>query len=147
MANYDATSHGVAAEDADLWHALGDSPTDDQITDFAIEREFTADNASDFRKYSEPMLEWFHANKPTLQEWRAHEQPAVEDWVAENYTFIDYLKGDFHLFDILFVILGLATAFGLVSRHTAELQESAREHLQAERQTKEAPGHQALDQF
>ena len=93
------------------------------------------------------MLEWFHANKPTLQEWRAHEQPAVEDWVAENYTFIDYLKGDFHLFDILFVILGLATAFGLVSRHTAELQESAREHLQAERQTKEAPGHQALDQF
>lgn len=119
---------------ANRWKELGANPTDDQINDFALDNDVDVQSAAEFRETVVPDLEWLAEPGRTADEWR--ERGAGE--VAEAYTFVDHLQVDFHMFDILFVLLGLGTAFGLVSRHTTEMQVEARAKIRADREAEAA---------
>lgn len=123
------------------WKELGANPTDDQVNDFALDNDVDVQSAAEFREVVAPNLEWLAEPGRTADEWR--ERNAGD--LAEAYTFVDHLKADFHPFDILFVLLGLGTAFGLVSRHTMEMQREARAQIRAEREAEAAAQQEAAE--
>ena len=130
--------HAEIAQDAKDWAALGAAPTDEQIEKYVLDHNYDADSIETFRAELLPMIEWFRDEQPSLEQWRDRQRGELEEYFANEYSFVAYLKEDFHLFDIVFVILGLATAFGLVSRHTTDLQVAARQELRAEREAEQA---------
>ena len=88
-----------------------------------------------------PQMRWFLDNKPTLEQWRAN----MVDAMQSHFTFLDYLKEDFKAIDLLFAFLGIATAFGMVSKATmahrmalAQMQIDARRAARGEAKGDEA---------
>lgn len=122
--------------DAKDWASLGKSPSDEQVDSFVLDHGYEAANAAAFRHGWAKQLEWLTANTPDAPQWHEHCAAVA----AADYPFVDYLKEDFHLFDILFVGLGLATAYSLVMRHTQALQVAAGQQLRAAREAGEAEG-------
>jgi len=119
------------------WAKLGNAPTDGQILDFVKEHQLDITEVKEFRADVVPELQWFLDTKPTLEQWRSR----AVDSMMEHASFVEYLKEDFHPADILFAFLGIATAFGMVSKATmmhrmvvAQLQIEAR---RASRQAKD----------
>jgi hypothetical protein len=109
---------------APSWVALGDQPTDAQVRAWAKEQGIRIESARAFREEESQELHWLDAHKPTLDEWREHVREEIT-----SVSFVDHLQEDFHPLDILFAILGIATAFGLVSRRTTEMQVAARQAI------------------
>jgi hypothetical protein len=121
--------HAEQAKDAKDWVALGADVSDEQVKTFIAEHGYEGPPA-DFRREMAPKLVTMAREQPSLEQWR-------EDIRKEFFgaaSFFDYLREDFHLADILFVVLGIASAFGLVSKATAELRVAARQQLRAERE-------------
>jgi hypothetical protein len=125
-----AEMHESYARQAADWIALGASPTPQQIQQFAEQHDLEFTSAAEFaRKNGEPRA-IFAQRKPTLEQWR-------EQWRAEfsdGRSFVDYLKGDIQPMNILFVLLGIASAFGLVQKATVAMRVAARQALRAERE-------------
>ena len=63
-----------------------------------------------FYEFEEPNLRWVAQNDPTYQEWMQHSMGAMEDM-----SVVDAIKMSFGLFDWLFLLLGVITAFRLGS--------------------------------
>jgi len=122
-------AHQEMATDAEKWAALEDKASDDAVSKFILDRGYDYDEVAVFRQEIVPDLVAFHETKPSLEDWR----DSVTAEVVNEASFIESLKADFHPLDLLFVGLGIASAFGLVSRHTAELQVEARRQLRDER--------------
>jgi len=123
--------------DAEAWAALGDSPSDDEVEEFALARDFDVDDAAELREEHAPYLESFIKEQPTREEWVESRRENIEAYMAENFTFMDYLRVEFSILDIVFAGLGLATAFGMVHKRTVELHREAREQLRVERAAQE----------
>ncbi len=66
-------------------------------------------------------LRSFAARKPSLEQWRDE----VAAQFRDEASFVDYLREDFHPFDVLFVVLGVITAFGMLSKATVTLRAAA----------------------
>ena len=108
--------------DAAAWVALGDAPTAAQIRDFARDRDFVFTTPEEFARDAGARLRWIDTTKPDLAQWREHESEEI----TSRASFVDYLKEDFRPVDVLFVLLGVASAFGFVSRATTRLRVEAR---------------------
>jgi len=134
--------HEGIGEDVKAWAALGDAPTDEQIETFALDRGYEVDSVEEFRELSLPMIEWYRDNQPSLEQWRSHQRDVIASSLANEFSFVDYLKADLHIFDVLFLILGLGTAFYLVSNHTSDLKSAAHDQLRAERRAAEEAEHE-----
>lgn len=130
VAQIDASAHAERGKDAADWVALGEQPTPEQVRTFAFEHGYDRQDPQTFASEVGEHLRRFHAEKPTLEQMR--EQVVVE--IVENTSFIEYLKDKFHPFDVVFVLLGIASAFGLVSRATQQLNMAALEKVLAERE-------------
>ena len=125
-------------KEAEAWRALGDNATDEQVEAFAIKNDYDVEDAADFRTNHAPRLESFFSDKPTRtadlsEDERDILRMRMLSMMSDTFPFTAYLQRDFHLVDILFAALGLATAFGIVQRRTDELRAAAREALRAER--------------
>lgn len=129
---------GELQTDADAWAALGGSPSDEQVSAFALEHGYEVEDAAEFRRECVPDLAWIHANKPSAEQWREYKRAALAERLTNEVGFVDYLGKNFHLFDLLFVGLGVAAALSLVIRHTQALQAAARQQLRAERNAEAA---------
>lgn len=99
---------------SEAWAKLGNAPSDEQILDFVKEHDLDVRDVQEFKSDVAPQLQWFLDNKPTQQQWIDH----TVDSMMVHASFLDYLKNDFHPADILFAFLGIATAFGMVSKAT-----------------------------
>ena len=126
---------------SETWAKLGSAPTDEQIRDFVKEHQLDVADVKEFRADVVPELQWFLDTKPTLEQWRSR----AVDSMMEHASFVDYLKADFQPADILFAFLGIATAFGMVSKATmahrmalAQLQIDARRAARGEAKGDEA---------
>jgi hypothetical protein len=124
----------TARVDAEAWVALGASPSDDAVEKYALDHDFDVDSAAELRNEFAPDMERFIAEQPSRDEWFESNRSVVEAFMAENFTFVDYLRDGFSIVDMLFVGLGLATAFGMVQKRTLELQAEARQQLRDERE-------------
>lgn len=123
--------HAERERDAADWVALGDAPTADQVQAYVEGHGFDADDMTQFAAEEGPELRRFAAENLTLEQWRDQ----VRERFVSGFSFVEYLQDDFHPADILFVLLGIASAFGLVSNHTTKLHVAVRE---AERKRREA---------
>ena len=66
---------------------------------------------ADFREYVEPELLAMAENPPSFEEWQAGSMQSLEDlspWAM--------MMEDFGILDILFIFLGIGTAFRLASQ-------------------------------
>tara|TARA_R110002096_G_scaffold16264_54_gene55788 strand:+ start:1030 stop:1782 length:753 start_codon:yes stop_codon:yes gene_type:complete len=129
-----ALSYDETRTDAEAWAKLGDSPSDEAVEEFALDHNFDVDNAAQLRSEFGPDLDRFAAEQPSREVWTESKRTIVEESIAENFTFMDYLREDFNLFDILFIGLGIATAFGMVHKHTLALQVEARQNMRGDPQ-------------
>ena len=130
-AQLDSSAHQERAQDAADWIALGEQPTAEQVRAFAAAHRYAVEDTASFAREEGARLRQFAAEKPSLDQWR--EQVRVD--VTSGASFVTFLQDDFHPADILFVLLGVASAFGLVSKATVQLQVAAR---QAAREQREA---------
>lgn len=121
-------------KDAADWVALGAEPTAEQIRTFAEGHEYDFTTRDEFLRVEGELLRQFHAAQPTLDQWRDQ----IRGQITAEASFVDYLKDDFHPADLLFAGLGIASAFGLVSKATARLRLIARQVARAEREAAEA---------
>ena len=127
-----APHYETARTDAEAWVALGDTPSDDAVVEFALDHDFDVDDADELRSQFAPGMEKFMKEQPSREEWLEWNRADVEGFFAENFTFMDYLRDDFNVWDLLFLGLGIATAFGMVHKHTIALQVEARRELRSE---------------
>ena len=105
-------------EDARL--LVSGSGSDIFIRRFMVERGYTfaTDPASvskaelaDFREYVEPELRNMALNPPDFEEWQARSSESLDE-----LSPLAMMREDFGIFDILFVLLGIGTAFRLGSQ-------------------------------
>ncbi|MCA8942852.1 MAG: hypothetical protein KDB80_09865 [Planctomycetes bacterium] len=97
--------------DAEAWQALGESPDEDAIATFMIEREWNVDmTAAQFREYVGPGLADAAANKPSFDDWGSR--------MAAEVDVFDAISTDLHPLDLLWVILGIGTAYQIVMRRS-----------------------------
>jgi len=121
--------YDTLAADAKGWAALGSNPSSDAVRTYMAEYGYEGLTPSEFREGAGVMLETFAAVNPPRE---AFGEPLAEAFAP---TFLDVVTGQNGkdmLFDLLFVALGIGTAFGLVMKHTTELR------LQARRAAREA---------
>ena len=117
------------------WAKLGAAPTDVQIRAFVKEQGIEVTDPTEFRTFVVPHMRWFLDNEPTLEQWRGNMVEAAQS----QFTFVDYLKADFKPIDLLFAFLGIATAFGMVSKATMTHRMAvAQVQIEARRATRQA---------
>lgn len=103
---------------------LGADPTDDQLRQMLNDRqlmgappiEFTPQDIADFREYQVPEIEAFGASQPSQEEWSANKRAQIESYVQASGGITGFVREDLGPIDLLFLFLGLSTAFGLVSK-------------------------------
>ncbi len=71
---------------------------------------------AEFREYSVPELTEFSAKEPGYEEWSKGQREWIEFQVAESGGTLGLVKEELGPIDILFLVLGIATAFGMVSK-------------------------------
>ncbi len=93
--------------DIDAFAQLGDTPTDDQIETFIMERGIDQ-TVEEFRANSEAFLREGAANPMTFEEWGEE--------AASQVNVFEAVSNGLGPLDLLFAGLGVATAFGIVMR-------------------------------
>lgn len=115
------------------WKALGETPTEDEFDAFAVEFGIDVADAAEFRTTVLPELV------------KLEEHGSFDAWLdAKVSAFVDEaprteaLKNSFEFLDIIFLLLGVGTAFGMVAKHTEDLKLARRQELRALRDEEEA---------
>jgi len=99
--------------------ALVTLPSADDHPKFMIDHEYTeaekpedvsADELEYFRTETVPMLMELHEKKPTFEEWRDDQV----DRIMADFDVVEAVVSNLGLFDAVFALLGIATAYKLV---------------------------------
>lgn len=117
---------------AEDWVALGEHPDKAAISAYLLDHDLGELDPDTFAAQEGPGLRQQVTTKPTLEQWRKQ----LRDEISGQVGFADFvraLRAGFHPLDIVFVVLGLMSAFGIVSRHTTSLRTMARQQLRAAR--------------
>jgi hypothetical protein len=120
--------------DAADWVALGASPMPEQIEHFASSHGFAFTNAAEFLRDVAPGLEQFAAARPSFEQWGV----LVREQVIAQTSLPELFVQSLGLYDVLFAILGISTAFGLVSGRAMQLKVAERDRLRRLRTRKGA---------
>ncbi|MGE3173112.1 MAG: hypothetical protein AB7O97_10850 [Planctomycetota bacterium] len=115
-------AHEEVATDAALFADLA-ADDDAALAAFLVERgyatgarpeDLTRQDLANFRRHTAPALRAFHANQWTLAQWQAQ---VVGDALREVSTS-QIVRESMDGMDLLFALLGLSTAFGIVMRRS-----------------------------
>lgn len=137
FAAIDTEQHAGFAEQCKEWQALGPNPDDAKLREFAKKYEIEFTTRADFDANAGSLMRDFLAKQPTLEQWR---DQLVERATSEA-SFVEFLKDDFSPYDLLFAFLGVATAFGMISKATmAHRMAIAQQQIEARRAAKAAAG-------
>ena len=133
VAQLDGAVYREHVADAEAWVALGANPSSDLIESFIREHGFEAMEPTLFATAIGTDLTKFNSEQPSIEEW--HDQIRAE--IFNEYTFGQYLADDFHALDILFALLGIATAAGMIIRHTKEQELALRQAIREQRKAEQ----------
>jgi hypothetical protein len=112
------------AEDARRFSALA---SEEDWPQYMIDRSFTgaetvdeigSDEINEFRNDTAPELRRFAQTKPTYESWRAEKVGQAQTAMPSIFSgaMIGLTVRTLGLFDVIFGLLGLATAYGMVAR-------------------------------
>jgi hypothetical protein len=113
---YLADAAAFASLDSEAQHAQ--FMVDHAYTEAAMSAQVSAEELGWFREEIAPMLESLHAEQPGYDEWRANATGEIESSFAEA-SLITFLVEDLHPLDALFALLGIITAYSVVTRASA----------------------------
>jgi hypothetical protein len=67
-----------------------------------------AEDVTLFKEFAQPRLEWINENSPSYEQWSNSYVSQIED-----ISTLDIMKEDFNFLDLIFLFLGMGTAFRL----------------------------------
>jgi hypothetical protein len=134
VVSHDSRTHAERTRDATDWVALGPSPTTEQVQAFIDDHGYDVDDPAAFAREEGQRLRAFAEARPTAEEWRDQQKAAV----VEQITFLDVLLKNTHPLAFMFALIGIATAFGVVSKATATMRVAARQALREQREAVES---------
>ncbi|MEM7515440.1 MAG: hypothetical protein AAF368_00760 [Planctomycetota bacterium] len=118
--------------DAADWVALENKESDEDVKEYLFQHAFTEGTETPaemrevldfFRQFQAPELESFHAESPLPEDWlaaaqaiRDEERASVEATIEEELSPLNQMKADLDPRDLIFLGVGIAAAFGLVSK-------------------------------
>jgi hypothetical protein len=111
--------------DAVDYAALPAEPTDEQLTEFLFSHHYSAASSLVgvtekellmFQEYDAPVLVAIQEEGMTIEGWRIRGAEVMRADVAEEGSLLDFVIADLNAIDLLFALLGISTAFGLVHK-------------------------------
>lgn len=118
--------------DAADWVALENKDSDEDVKEYLFRHNFTEGTESPaemrevldfFRQFHAPELESFHAESPLPEDWlaaaqqlRDEERASVDATIEEELSPMNQIKAELNPKDLLFAVLGIMAAFGIVSK-------------------------------
>lgn len=114
---YDEEMRAIYEEvkmDARLFSRL---TSESEYAQFMVDRDYTEASSAagvsgmevrEFIEYTVPELQWFTANNPSFREWQDYNLNSVTDM-----STMEWIKEDLGWLDIVFIVLGVGTAFRL----------------------------------
>ena len=117
----------MASVDAAAFVVLGPTPSNDDIRDCMVRRgyyvggeawEIPDEQVTAFRSEIAPGLVGFQEESPPYEVWRRRIVDETVDELLAEVSTIEMLKESVSGFDLLWVLLGMSSAFGLVMRRS-----------------------------
>jgi len=111
--------------DSKAWSEFSEPPSDEVLAEYMFQRRFTeATDASGvtpeeleyFRREQAPWLVDFSARSPSMEEWTREIEAEIRAQ-GEDAPIMDFVIEDLDLIDLIFAVLGISTAWGLVMRN------------------------------
>lgn len=133
-ASLDAEAHALWTVAAKDWVALGPDPDADRIVAFLYSYGLEPMEPEEFAATEGVRLARFAERQPTLEQWRVEERADI----VAGASFASFLSATWNPFDVLFVLLGIGSAFGIVSNHTLALRVQVRAAERRRRDTEAA---------
>lgn len=128
---------------------LSDDPANDEVRKFLVEHGLTTAVAPDrvtnaevteFRDETLPRLQWMSelpadtSHAEFVQRLRGQ----VQDVFDAQFDRLEILQATLSPIDLLFILLGVTTAFGMVMKRTQQEEQAAAAHARAERRAARA---------
>jgi hypothetical protein len=133
-ATFSKELHREVVADASDLEQLGEDPSDEELQSFMVEHRYTdADSPEDvqpaelaaFLATEVPNLRALHANRTSYQDWSAAQTARSHQAFEEEFSLVQANLDGLNGFDLLFVALGVSTAFGVVRRASQPAAEPA----------------------
>jgi len=93
---------------------------DNQYTEAPSADQVTQEDVQWFKNNTQPKLEKTAQNPPGFQKWKEDQLKFVKDLAGQMYPMTDRLKDSLGLMDIIFFLLGIATAFKVAAGGSEE---------------------------
>jgi hypothetical protein len=117
--------HGELVIDAADFARLSTDPTEEEIRLFLVEHRYTGADEPDaiedeelraFHALQVPMLRAMRASSPSYEDWYAEREAESRRAFEESFSIVRANLDGLNGLDLLFVALGVSTAFGIVRR-------------------------------
>ena len=120
---FNTALHAELLGDSVDYAALGADASDDDLRRFMVEHRYTgADAAADvaeeeletFLAMTAPQLQALHAKPLSYEEWYAEREAESRRFLDQDFSIVQANLDALNAIDLLFVLLGVTTAFGIV---------------------------------
>jgi hypothetical protein len=121
--------HAALQQDAVDFAELEPNPTDSELRLFMVERGFTPAGSpaqvqpkevQEFLSTTAPELRSMRSNPPSYETWYAHHVAESRRAFEAEFSIVQANLDELSGFDLLWVFLGVSTAFGIVRRSGSE---------------------------
>ena len=127
--DFEAEKQMFAKESKEIL-AMGDEPTDEQLSAFMRANDYcsnpemgvTPEELDWFRGEQLEFLRTYDGNATSYEEWSAAVQASIDLQVEEEGGTVGLIKEDLGPIDLIFLFLGISTAFGIVNRAEPEVE-------------------------
>lgn len=125
-ATFTPALHAEFVQDAADFAGLGANPADGELRSFMVEHHYSAasspvevqeDEVQTFLTTNVPNLRELHANRTSYADWYAAREAESRQAFEAEFSLVQANLEELNGFDLLFVALGVTTAFGIVRRY------------------------------
>jgi phosphate/sulfate permease len=85
-----------------------------EYTDATSPGSITQGEITEFEDNNLEYLQDFNANPPSFEEWKAVQVALIREFLQTDFSYMEMLKASLSLFDIIFFLLALITAYKII---------------------------------
>jgi len=114
--------------DADAWSGMPSSPTEDQVRQFMVDYDYggfvdageiSPQDLGYFRSFSVPVLQQFIESEPRFEDWQDESFHEYRAEFEAEYSLASLVVDDLSPIDLIFALLAVSSAYGMISRASA----------------------------